>query len=41
MQKLALGIDIGGTNIRLGVVSSEGEVVYFTREPINRSFFHH
>jgi glucokinase len=38
MQQLALGIDIGGTNMRLGIVSLEGELVYFAREPINRSF---
>lgn len=37
MQKLALGIDIGGTNVRLGIVTSAGELAYFTREPIDRT----
>lgn len=30
---LTLGIDIGGTNLRMGVVNTEGEILSFSREP--------
>ena len=30
---LTLGIDIGGTNLRMGVVNEKGEILSFSREP--------
>ena len=32
-EKLTLGIDIGGTNLRMGVVNEKGEILSFSREP--------
>ncbi|PJA98398.1 MAG: hypothetical protein CO128_07580 [Ignavibacteriales bacterium CG_4_9_14_3_um_filter_30_11] len=35
-EKYALGVDIGGTNIKLGIVSSSGKIVFKTMLPTNR-----
>lgn len=32
-ENLTLGIDIGGTNLRMGVVNEKGEILSFSREP--------
>lgn len=32
-ELLTLGVDIGGTNLRMGVVGSEGKILSFSREP--------
>lgn len=34
---LALGIDLGGTNLRIGIVHKDGELVDFATKPINSS----
>lgn len=35
-EKYALGVDIGGTNIKIGVVSDSGKIVFKTMLPTNR-----
>ncbi len=35
-ETYALGVDIGGTNIKLGIVNNSGEIVYSTMVPTNR-----
>lgn len=35
-EKFALGIDIGGTNIKLGIVSETGKIIFNTMVPTNR-----
>src|SRR5690625_208297 len=35
--KLALGVDIGGTNIKIGLVTDQGEIVDFESLPIKRN----
>ncbi|MCH8326284.1 MAG: ROK family protein, partial [Bacteroidetes bacterium] len=35
-EKYALGVDIGGTNIKLGIVSDTGEIIFSTMVPTNR-----
>ncbi len=37
MGSCVLGIDLGGTNIRLGMVDAAGSVSHFQREPVDRS----
>ncbi|MCJ7569435.1 MAG: ROK family protein [Anaerolineales bacterium] len=34
-KKVTLGIDLGGTNLRLGIVDESGSVIEFHSEPIN------
>ena len=38
MRKLALGIDLGGTNLRSGLVNPEGELITFLSQPIDTQF---
>jgi glucokinase len=35
--QLALGIDLGGTNLRVGVVNADGKLLEFTAKPIDSS----
>lgn len=35
-KKYAIGIDLGGTNLRIGLVSSEGEIIRKIKEPTSR-----
>lgn len=35
-EKYALGVDIGGTNIKLGIVSEKGEIILSSMVPTNR-----
>jgi len=35
-EKYALGVDIGGTNIKLGIVSETGDIIFSTMLPTNR-----
>ncbi len=35
MNNLAIGIDIGGTNIKAGLVDSSGNVFEFSKIPTN------
>ena len=35
-EKYALGVDIGGTNIKLGIVSGTGKIIFNTLVPTNR-----
>jgi len=35
-EKYALGVDIGGTNIKLGIVSEKGEIILSSLVPTNR-----
>jgi glucokinase len=38
MRKLALGIDLGGTNLRSGLVDPNGQLIEFLSQPIDTQF---